>query len=540
MRRGKPVSTTGYWCTHFRNQVTNCAEVGFQFYLREISCNYNCAIGKERNLLEDPKWELALLATVQSFYQRLLSEQLGGELPAPAELAPDVIGHAEDVRSTLDKMHLWVQLLDMAITPAMLRLAVQPELDPEVAEGLLRYFARHRDDSGANRDKTDLVATFLFRHPRVAGQWERRGYGLDGSIPLSPFEIALLEILSESDVPVLSEGDVQLLREFSALLDQANRFQDFAALMDSGIIERVRQLKAALGESIYHPGVLATLAPYNAAFGDRFHTLFAAAADEIKAFAQHLEELGGSILSTVDGIEVTVEHVAALNQEALLKVDYGAALEKFRRVARLKKELERRPPIPRARSGFRPFGQAIGAGGAAAAPALDPAVQKYVPAAITAQALSAEEAKLRRVEESIRVFVRVADPKFRQIVPMRYFNLVLTPAEVQAYTADYLEQTGTQADAARLLLRVVAVTARMTTEIEEFKRSRNSRSVWKLHADSLVVLIDLGTRLREGVERFALVVGEEAEGPANGGDLRGSVEKLRARTDEAAKLIGEV
>ena len=33
---------------------------------------------------------------------------------------------------------------------------------------------------------------------------------------------------------------------------------------------RVRQLKAALGESIYHPGVLATLAPYNAAFGDRF------------------------------------------------------------------------------------------------------------------------------------------------------------------------------------------------------------------------------------------------------------------------------
>ena len=98
-------------------------------------------------------------------------------------------------------MHLWIQLLDMAITPAMLRLGVQSDLDPEVAEALLRYFARHRDDSGANRDKTDLVATFLFRHPRVNGQWEQRGYGLDGSIPLSPFEIALLEILSESDVP---------------------------------------------------------------------------------------------------------------------------------------------------------------------------------------------------------------------------------------------------------------------------------------------------------------------------------------------------
>ena len=485
-------------------------------------------------MVEDPKWELALLATVQSFYQRLLSDQLGGELPAPAELAPDVISRADDVRSTLAQMHLWIQLLDMAITPAMLRLGVQSDLDPEVAEALLRYFARHRDDSGANRDKTDLVATFLFRHPRVAGQWEQHGYGLDGSIPLSPFEIALLEILSESDVPVLPENHVQLLREFGPLLDQANRFQDFSTLMDSGIIPRVRELKASLGESIYHPGVLATLAPYNAAFGDRFHTLFAAAAEEIKNFANRLEELGGSILSTVDGVEVTVEHVAALNQEALLKVDYSAALEKFRRVSRLKKELERRPPIWRANPGSPPSVYAVGAGGAAAAPALAP---KYVPAAITPQALSVEEAKLRRVEESIRVFVRVADPKFRQVVPMRYFNLMLSSAEVDAYTADYLEQAGPRADAARMLLRIVAVTARVTTEMEELKRSRNSRSVWKLHADSLVVLVDLAKRLGEAVDRRALAIGQQPETQANRAPLHRSLERLRERTGEAADLI---
>ena len=484
-------------------------------------------------MVEDPKWELALLATVQSFYQRLLSDQLGGEMPAPAELAPDVISHTEDVRFTLDQMHLWIQLLDMAITPAMLRLGVS-DLDPEVAEALLRYFARHRDDSGANRDKTDLVATFLFRHPRVPGQWEQRGYGLDGSIPLSPFEIALLEILSESDVPVLSDADVQLLREFGPLLDQANRFQDFSALMDSGIIQRVRELKTSLGESIYHPGVLATLAPYNAAFGDRFQTLFAAAAQEIKDFAKRLEELGGSILSTVDGVEVTVEHVAAMNQEALMKVDYSTALEKFRRVSRLKRELERRPPIRRVHPDPTPSGHTVGAGSAAAAPALAP---KYLPAAITPQALSVEEAKLRRVEESIRVFVRVADPKFRQIVPMRYFNLMLSPAEIEAYTADYLEQVGPRADAARMLLRIVAVTARMSTEMEELKRSQNSRSIWKLHADSLVILIDLAKRLAEAVGQLALTIGEQPEMQPNSEPLRSSLEKLRERTAEAAKLI---
>lgn len=487
-------------------------------------------------MVEDPKWELALLATVQGFYQRLLSDQLGGELPAPAQLAPDVINRDDDLRSTLEQMQLWIQLLDMAITPAMLRVGVQSDLDPEVAEALLRYFARQRDDSSANRDKTDLVATFLFRYPRVAGQWERHGYGLDGSIPLSPFEIALLEILSESEAPVLSDADVQRLRDFSPLLDQANRFQDFSSLMDSGIIQRVRELKAALGESIYHPGVLATLAPYNAAFGNRFNTLFAAAAQEIKDFGVRLEELGGSILSTIDGIEITVEHVAALNPETLMKLDYATALEKFRRISRLKKELERRPPIRRATPDHAFSLHAVG--GAAAAPALaHNAARHYEAPTITPQALSVEETKLRKVEESIRVFVRVANPKFRQIVPMRYFNLMLSPGEVDAYTADYLEETGLRADAARILLRMVTLNARITTEIEELKRSRNCRSVWNLHADSLVVLVDMTQRFAEEVEGLALSIGQQLTMQTISNPLRGSLDKLRERVAEAMQLI---
>jgi len=487
-------------------------------------------------LVEDPKWELALLATVQGFYQRLLSEQLGDELPAPAELASESIRQAHNVRSLLERMQLWIKLLDMAITPAMLRLGLHQDLDPEVAEALLRYFARHRDDSASNRDKTDLVATFLYRHPRVPGQWERRGYGLDGSIPLSPFEIALLEILSESDVPVLPDEHVQLLREFNPLLDQANRFQDFSTLMDSGIISRVRELKSTLGESIYHPGVLATLAPYNCAFGTRFHTLFAATTDEIKAFANQLEELGGSILSTIDGVEVTVEHVAALNEGNLLKVDYAAALEKFRRVSRLKKELERRPPVRRVHPSPPRPAHAVGALGAAAAPALD---RRYVPLVVTPQALSVEEAKLRRVEESIRIFVRVANPKVRQIVPMRYFNLMLSPAEIAACTADYLEEVSPRADVARMLLRLVALTARMTTEIEELKRSQYSRSIWKLHADALVILVDMAKGLPEAVGRLASTIGKQPDMQARSKALQTSLEKLRERTNQAAKLLAE-
>jgi len=128
-------------------------------------------------------------------------------------------------------------------------------------------------------------------------------------------------------------------------------------------------------------------------------------------------------------------------------------------------------------------------------------------------------------------------------VPMRYFNLMLSPAEIEAYTADYLEQAGPRADAARMLLRVVAVTARMTTELEELKRSRNSRSVWKLHADSLVVLVDLAQRLADAVDRLALVIGQQPIGrdletQANS-EIRSSLEKLRERTSEAAQLLAE-
>src|SRR6266849_5209583 len=141
--------------------------------------------------------------------------------------------------------------------------------------------------------------------------------------------------------------------------------------MDSGIVSRVRELKRWLDSSFYHPGVLATVAAHNAAFGARFDQLFTKALGEIKQFAQALDEMGGSILSTVDGVEVTVEHVAAIERNEILRADYGSALEKFRRVSRLKKELDRRPPIRKSllTSAVARPSQAAGGVGAAAQPA---------------------------------------------------------------------------------------------------------------------------------------------------------------------------
>ena len=374
----------------------------------------------------------------------------------------------------------------------------------------------------------------------MPGQWERRGYGLDGSLPLSPFEIALLEILADADVPSLTDEHVHILRRFDQLQQEAESFRDLAALLDSGIIPRVRELKQSLDTSFYHPGVLATIAPYNTVFGRKFDTLFHQAAAEIKGFAEVVEEQGGSILGNVDGVDVTVEHVAALEESELLRIDYGAALEKFRRVSKLKRTLDQRPPIRRSpgQAGTRAKVSAIPAVKRASfiyqRPVLDVAAMR---SAITPQQISTEESKLLRIEESIRIFVRVADPKFRQVVPMRFFNLMLTPAEADAYCADYLEEKSLRAGVARVLLRLVAVVARMTTELEELKRSENSESLWRLHADSLIVLLEVGRSVNQNAERV-ITLAEQRGAKVEADKVRTPLRKLLDCSELAEKTLG--
>ncbi|HXZ32665.1 MAG TPA: hypothetical protein VEH30_10320 [Terriglobales bacterium] len=486
-------------------------------------------------MVEDPKWELAILATVQGFYEKLLQEPVGGEVPVPSGLEAVSLQSDEDIAGTLGSMHRWLKLLDMAITPAMLRRAFTADTDPEIAEAMLRYFTRKKDLSDSTRDKTDLVATFLFRHPRVPGQWERRGYGLDGSLPLSPFEIALIEILADAEVAALSEEHSQQLRLFDKLAEEAENARDLNGLLESGIIMRVRELKRSFESSFYHPGVLATIAPYNARFGKRFDELFLQATAQIKRFAAELEEQGGSILGTVDGLDVTVDHIASLSESELLRIDYSMALEKFRRVSKLRKTLEQRPPMRRVTRPATPpaASKTSGERRIQARPVLDIAAMK---AAVTQQQISTEQDKLLRVEESIRVFVRVADPKFRQVVPMRFFNLILTSDEAEAYSADYLEEKSLRADVARTLLRLVAVGARMTTELEELKRAEHSPSLWKLHADSLVVLLEIERSVHENTGRvISLAKQQGAAGSV--GILQASQKKLNDYSDLVLKTL---
>jgi hypothetical protein len=486
-------------------------------------------------LAEDPKWELAILATVQGFYEKLLQQAVDGEVPVPVGLEAVSLQDDGNVGGTLALMRRWLCLLDLAISPAMLRHAFTDEIDPEIAEAMLRYFVRKSPHTETDRDKTDIIVTFLYRHPRVPGQWDQRGYGLDGSLPLSPFEIALIEILAGSDQLPLPEEHVQVLRRFDSFEEQVLQFRDLNALLDSGIIQTVRQIKQNLDDSFFNPGVLATIAPYNATFGTKFDELFREATTQIKTFAGDLEENGGTILGSVDGVDVTVEHVKSMDEDNLLKLDYGQALDKFRRVSKLKQTLELSPPrkgIPQKQT---PRPKPVPNPPAVVAP--KPAFNlNSVRKAVTAQQLAAEETKLLKVEESVRIFVRVADPKFRQVVPMRFFNLTLTPAEADAYSADFLDEKSLRAGVARVLLRLVAVTARVITEWEELKRAGNSPSIWRLHADSLATLLEIGGNAAENAERVSIMAAQRGH-RQHVDEIQGSLKKLREYSSIAERSL---
>jgi hypothetical protein len=159
--------------------------------------------------------------------------------------------------------------------------------------------------------------------------------------------------------------------------------------------------------------------------------------------------------------------------------------------------------------------------------------------AVTPQQISTEESKLVRIEESIRVFVRVAEPKFRQVVPMRFFNLVLTSAEADAYCADYLEEKSVRAGVARVMLRLVAVVARMTTELEELKRAENSESLWRLHADSLVVLLEIGRTAKQSAARV-VTLAEQRGAKAEADKIHAPLQKLHDCFELVEKTLSEV
>jgi hypothetical protein len=560
-------------------------------------------------MVEDPKWELAIVESVYGFYRKLLRDCVQEPVPLPSDLHLISLGELDQqFPDPLARIRGWLKLFDLAVTPAMLRQSLTSDVDPEVAETLLRYYARKKAATDVDRDKTDFVATFLYRNPRVQGQWEKHGYTLDGVVPIPPFEIALIEILADAELPEMPEEYVPVVQEFESLRDELEQYTTLEALTDAGVVQKGRDLKQALGTCFYHPGVLAAIGPYNAAVGKKLEELFRATTKQLKNFAETVHREGGDVTSAVEG-KVTVQHLALIEEGAILNAEYSTAQEKFRRVSKVKKAVDqreskkkpaasasRREPeeereseaaAEEAKEAARREKAAASLKASKPKPAVDageedwqeqqapaPSPSKFVgrPASempkfdvppqanapsrglpvrgfVGAQAAAAEpvklydaqleEGKLRSVDDSIRVFVRAAEAKFRQVVPMRSFNLTLTPVEADACGAEYWDEKSFRGEYARALSRVVALIARMSTELEELRQRQNSAHLWKPHASSLRFLMDASSAAFEQSTSVLTLAGQRGLNDKINA-MRESLQKLRTRMDSVEQMLKEL
>jgi hypothetical protein len=473
--------------------------------------------------MENPLQLILDMASVHGFYLKLLQEKLGFDVPVPPDVQ-SAVGGRDRIAQAGEQLSRWLALLDLAISPEMLRDSLKESTRRDAAEALLRYFFRKHSEDDSDRDKADCVVTFLFRISdmplRPAEQWTTEGP--------SSFEQDLYTALGLVEAVSLPEEHHQLIREFPFLRRQMEQIKQFDKLMDSGLMQRVRETKQRLGSSFYHPRALANIAEYNVFMSRHFDELFREAARSIKQFAESVQQNGATISSQVEG-DVTVKQMAEVQEEAILGKEYGRAQEQLRRISKLKRVVDSRTSA------------STGASAVRAHPARMPAPAGTTPSEIGRSLdIAIEEGKLRSMLDSIRSFILAGDrKKSATVFPMRYGNLPLSAAEIEAFRAEYRGEKSFRGDYATAVAQAVAINARISVELEEFRQRQYSAYLWKPHADALAFLLRSANRLQE--ESAAVIRVAQARGLNDKvAALNATLERLRTQCIVVAKSLESV
>jgi hypothetical protein len=506
-------------------------------------------------LRQDPQQELKDLTAVHAFYLKLLESNLGHEVPVPAEIK-SATASSEDRATCAKDFKLWLDVLDLALTPPLVRDALREQPDFETSYSLLRYFISKASQRSGDRDKTDCIITYLFRSvpEEKPNAWQRPEVDSPYayiSEAAQAFKAELSHALGDVQSSSMPPEHVTLLREFEYLYQELEEFRHFDQIIDSGIVQRVRELKQSLDRSFYHPDSLANMAVWNDVFGRKFDELFHDAATQIKSYAETVQREGGSILSRVEG-DVTVKNLSEVETKEILAEDYQVAQDEFRKVSKYKKAVDSRRPVRLGSPGIPKPVEQIAAQQRPAIPQLHtaaPAINAPLPAPgaehkpqpVSAQPVKAEvlavspsqavqnavqEGKLHSMRQMIKEYVRTSDPKFAGIFPIKGSKIILSPAEVEAFKADYQGEKSFRADYANTLITVVSYLARMVVEVDDYNQKASSAYLWKPHADALGYLVSTLDRLN--MEAGQVMAVARARGLAEKATaLSTSLEKLK-------------
>ncbi len=462
------------------------------------------------------------LSEVHFFYLYLLENTFGEEIPVSGQIAHDT-----------DALRRFVLLLDLAVTPQMIRSGFQAEDHRKAARALLRFYAQKPHRRREDRDKVDVVATVLFRasFPEFSGR---------GSLNEDPSVASFGEMLSEiyatvKVAPPLPEH-VQLVRRFELLREEASTFRSFNELNDSGIIHRVHAIKQTLGPSFLHPSVLSIVVGYNAYFHKIFDNLFAKATEEMRTFAAQIDR--DNAIAPVDDRDV-VDESAPMEKDALRQLSHvRRTIENDRRQHR------NLPALLSAIKGFQedaaPEAPPPPKTPEAGSRGVQTEATGYVTPSSTLSVAQAEAAELDTVKAAIRSFVRTSEVRGAQVVPLPDGSIQLTDAESEAFHVDYGDEKSFRADYCAVIVDMVAIDARLNAQLAAFEKTRQTPYNWMPHADALAYLLAQGKNASSHAMDLAALA--QQRGLHEKADaLYASIEKIRPRgraAVDALQLIG--
>jgi hypothetical protein len=484
--------------------------------------------------------ELLDLVAVHGFYIQLVEQKLGHPVPLPKEaVSPE--REASRIENSIGLLRRWLALLDLAIPPVAIRDAVKENLALETSEALMRYLIDKHSPAEPDRDKADCIATSLFRsftnNAAPLGDVHDRIFQI--LQVAQSFEDHLLRVLEGAYIPDLAPQHKQLIGEFEFLHQEIEDFKHFDQIMDSGIVQRVRDIKQSFGDSFYHPKVLANVALYNTYFGNRFDDLFRSTTEQLKSFAAKVQEEGASIMSKVEG-DVTVKHLAEVDDQHLMSQEYGKAQENFRKISSFKKVVDKRGGQQPASAYAAAATPRHMAQTHSAPPARAHVAPAHTPASHGAGAMPkhlnpVEETKINSQLDAMRSFVRVAE-KSCHVIPLTKGNIGITPNEAEALRSDFAHEKSFRADFANATAMLVALGARLKVEEVEFREKQGSAYLWKPHADAIAYIIH---RSQEafGVANQMMDLAEKRGLQDKAAALRASSLKLRDMLTHSAALL---
>lgn len=508
--------------------------------------------------------ELQDLSAANGFYLSLLEKHLGHPIPLPAEVKEALNPNAQST-GPIQALKYWLDLLDMAIAPPMVRDALKRASGTETAHALLRYFVGKASIRSNDRDKTDCIVTHLFRTPPAdsARRWQRpeadSSYYHVSQAALT-FEAELYRALGDVHFDSVPPEQVHLLREFEYFHQEMEEFRHFDQITDSAIVQRVRELKQSLGRAFYHPDSLANIAAWNDVFGRKFDELFHDATKQIKTFAEHVKREGGSIMSRVEG-DITVKQLTEVETEQILNEEYQNAQDDFRKVSKFKKAVDSKrgartanapipprptaapeappPPaqiIPPAESVVPRVGQPVAAAGTQAKPGGKSDTEILAVPPSQAMQNAVQEGKIHSTKETIKNYVRTADAKLAHVVPVKKTKITLTPAEVEAFRADYQGEKSFRADYANIMMMLVSYHARMVIEVDEYNQKAGSAYLWKPHADALGYLLSTLERINMEAEQLKKVATQRGL-QDKAGAVEGTLDKVRKYAQTVSQTL---